>query len=91
MPTFTFIADYNGGTYISQSAGRFPGAALRAWLQSFDFSVIPQLSACGVQMLRRDLSADTPIPVESVRSVWCVSAVLPRGLFLLHIIETRVR
>ncbi len=92
MSTFTFIADYDGGTYISQSVGESPREALRAWSRSFDFSAIPRLSARDALKLRRDLSADTLTPVDSVRSVWCVSGAPKRkGLFLIHIIKTRMR
>lgn len=91
MPTFTFVIDYDGGTYISQSGGASPKAALRAWLRSFDFSVIPRLSTRAVQTLRREVCADTPTPVDSVRSVWCIGAALPRRYFMIHIIKTRVR
>jgi hypothetical protein len=87
MPAFTFIADYDGGTYISQCAGTTPRTALLAWLQSYDFSVIPKFSRQAVLKLRRDLAADNPVPVESAQSVWCVSG---RGL-LIHIVKTSVR
>lgn len=40
MPLYTFIADYDGGTYISQVAAENPTAALAAWAQHLQVDAI---------------------------------------------------
>jgi hypothetical protein len=91
MPMFTFIIEYDGGTYISQRAAATPRAALQRWLRSFDFSIIPRLDSQTIQTLRKYLATETLTPVTSVQNVWCITCTTPRKLFLVNLIKTRAR
>jgi len=89
MPsTFTLIADFAGGTYISQRRASTPARAVASWARSFDFSVIPRVPVAALPEFRADITSDTLVPIDGVRGVWCASALLGRRGFLLHVVRT---
>lgn len=89
MPlTFTLIADYAGGTYISQRRASTPARAVASWARSFDFSVIPRIPMAALPKFRADIASEAPVPIDGTRGVWCSSALLGRRGFLLHIVRT---
>ncbi len=86
--TFTLIADFAGGTYISQRRASTPARAVASWARSFDFSIIPRVPIAALPEFRTDITSDTPVPIAGIRGVWCATALLGRRGFLLHIVRT---
>lgn len=86
--TFTLIADFAGGTYISQRRASTPARAVASWARSFDFSVIPRVPIAELPKFRADITRATSVPIDGFRGVWCSSALLGGRGFLLHIVRT---
>lgn len=86
--TFTLIADYEGGTYISQQRASTSARAVALWAQHFDFFVIPRVSVASLPEFRADITSKAPVLLDTLRGVWCSSALLGRRLLLLHIVRT---
>ena len=86
--TFTLIADFAGGTYISQRRASTAERAVASWARSFDFSVIPRVPIAALPKFRAEITSETPVPIDGIRGVWCSSALLGRRGFLLHIVRT---
>jgi hypothetical protein len=88
MALWTFIADYRGGTYISQCQAPNCLAALTKWAKAFPEvrgSFIGSKTRAKLIVACRDKS-ERPIAIASVRNVWYWS---PLGMkMVVHIIRT---
>jgi len=83
---FTFVLEYKGGTYISQSTGPSLGGAIAKWAKT---RADRDLTTWGlVQDDLNEVAADTPVPLDGCRNVWCMSASRHQGLILVNIIAT---
>jgi len=91
MHIFTFVASYQGTTYITQFQGATPRAALREWLRSFSFSIVEGLSPSELYTLKRDLSAAVPRRADSFRSMWFLNCMLGKDGFGIDIIDTKTK
>ena len=87
MLIYTFVLDYAGGIYVSQHKATDVNDALETWL----------LKLC-TEKLAGDVSEDlaqafspiedSPVALEGLVHVWCVTAQARRGLALANIIQT---
>ena len=80
MSLFTFIAEYDGGTYIQQLRASSPKAALTKYTKETNW--------IDRAVLAKSLSNETPIQIEDTVGVYCVSAILKRKLLLLNMVRT---
>ena len=86
MKLFTFIADYKGGTYISQYMAKTLEEALNLWINNVDFFNEKQLKS-----LKKNIEyGDTEFPTKlgGLSNVWCTCYIVLGTLLLLNIIET---
>ena len=86
---YTFVLDYNGGTYISQVKSSSPENAIIKWLQRLDFKEL------GVQhdnweSVLEDIEflEDRPVLLEGMKNVWCTSLSFDDTLALIHFVKT---
>lgn len=86
MKLFTFIADYKGGTYISQYLGDTLGEALRLWIENVDFFTEKQLNSFKKNIEYGDI--DPPTRLDGLNNVWCTCFIVFGTLLLLNVIET---
>jgi len=88
MPLYTFILDYQGGTYISQTAAASPDHAINNWANSFDASSIPGFSPDMKVELIQASSEEKPTAIEGVENIWCISCSIKGRLLLIHFVQT---
>ena len=93
MPLYTFVADYAGGTFISQVKARNPKFAVLTWAQNLDVGAIPGLGDKSREKLLQDLRRDAKVeslyvPLNGLTNVWCVTALVRGKLMLIHFVET---
>ena len=74
MKLFTFIADYKGGTYISQYVAKTLEEALNLWINNVDFFKYGDI--------------DPPTKLNGLSNVWCTCFIVFSTLLLLNIVET---
>ncbi len=86
MKLFTFIADYKGGTYISQYTAKTLDEALNSWINNVDFFSEKQLKSFKKNIKYGD--KDYPTKLDNLNNVWCTSYIVLGTLLLLNIIET---
>lgn len=86
MKTFTFIADYKGGTYISQHTAKTLEEALDSWINNVDFFTDKQLKSFKKNIKYGD--KEYPTKLDSLSNVWCTCYIVLGTLLLLNIIET---
>lgn len=89
MKRFTFIADFEGGTYLSQVEADHVGEALVTWGASLSSSDLGGLGDERLATLRAELASETPIAVRTLWSVWCASVLVGDAYLLIHIVDTR--
>lgn len=86
LAVFTFVLEYKGGTYISQTFGPSLSVAIANWART---RTDRDLATWGLG--RGDLNelvADNPVLLDGCRNVWCMSASTDEGLILVNIVAT---
>lgn len=82
--TYTFIAEYREGTYISQCISKDLQEAIRIWV--LDKSKI-FLDNTRYKKLTKIYQEEQPTKIEGVSNVWCCYYLLNRSSILLNIIS----
>ena len=92
---FTLVADYAGGTYISQCCASDARSAVMWWVDQG----LQEISALRVdrrakEKVRRELLSgeEQPVALAGIKGVWCAGVVSLRGkLLLLNVVKTKGR
>ncbi len=90
MPTYTFITDYRGGTYICQKAAEGLRAACLLWKEEIrSGGYVPDLN---VRAFSKAFDADIdelpPVPLDTLRNVWLFHLLIGDDLLDVHVIQT---
>lgn len=88
MPLFTIVADFQGGTYLTQVEAENERQAASLWPESRELRDIAVPLGLPLQALGIALSNPEATPVGNLRHCWCVTAEVEDQLLLLHIIRT---
>ena len=90
MPTFTFITDYRGGTYICQKAAADLRTACFLWKDEIVTGRYVQ--HLDVEAFSKTFDADIdelpPLPIDEVSNVWLFHLMFGRHMLDLHIVQT---
>lgn len=90
MPTFTFITDYRGGTYICQKTAADLRSACFLWkdeivsggyVQHLDMEAFSKAFDADIDEL-------PPLPIDEVSNVWLFHLMFGRYVLDLHIVQT---
>ena len=90
MNLYTFVLDYDGGTYIYQiKAGSQKNVAI-TWAKKLEINSIPGLGPVSKkkiieQMIDED---NTPTPVQNTRNTWCSVFVVRGKVGIITIVRT---
>lgn len=90
MPTFTFITDYRGGTYICQHAAEDLRTACFLWkhdIVSGDYIQHLDVKAFA-NAFDADIDEIPPLPMDDVSNVWIFHLMFGRYMLDLHIVQT---
>jgi hypothetical protein len=87
---FTFIFEYDGGTYMSQYTGRTSREAFRRWLarEPAKLEAIAKLRLKDRLLSQYNSFDKELVPIDRLVNAWCWTAVLPKGLALLNFVKT---
>ena len=90
---FTLLADYDGGTFISQCEADSPKQAL-VWWSKEEFGRLNELRPDKkmIERVRRNFSGQNAMPsaLAGLQSAWCAGTMSIRGrVLLLNIVETK--
>lgn len=90
MHTYTFIAEYKGGTYVRQASAMSIQEACRLWSAAIvQQAEIPIKNADFFEdELRSDLEETPPVCVEETPNVWFFMADAGKGFVHVNIIKT---
>jgi hypothetical protein len=90
MPTFTFITEFRGGTYISQQKAEDVLEACLLWRKDLaEGGYVAHLDVSAFnRTFERDFAEFPPLPIDTVDNVWVFH--LPMGRYTLdaHVVQT---
>ena len=86
MPLYTFIAEYDGGTYVSQVTALDSKSAVFAWAEDLDVNAIPNVGVKAKAKLIETLQQDEEdgvghVLLDGLSNVWFFCVGL-RGKFM---------
>jgi hypothetical protein len=84
---YTFVLDFDGGTYIAQVKGPALRDACELWLHT-ELEKIDALGQTERTKLIESVSDDEPAVVDSMKNVWCLSGLANGRLALVHVVKT---
>lgn len=92
MPTYTFIADYQGGTYICQKKADDFMKGCFLWVEDIiTGGYIPKLNIQAfIKAFELDIDELPPQPINTLQNVWLFSMMLDNDQLDLHIIQTDI-
>jgi hypothetical protein len=71
MPLFTFVAEYKGGTYVSQVKAANLKVALRTWARELEPDVITGFGKAGHKRIIDECEVEVlPVALNEVKNVW---------------------
>jgi len=93
MALWTAIADYRGGTYISQVRAVNVTQALLHWAEALS---LPRGSLIGMKTRSRLLAAardpeEKALRIEQTRNVWIWTPDNIRPSFVVHLVKTAIK
>lgn len=90
MNTFTFIANYKGGTYIRQVEAQDLIAAGHSWAEKLtEEQDIPELNSHKfLKALREDIEELPPQAIQGIPNVWAFGVSVGRSFMLVNIVKT---
>jgi hypothetical protein len=91
MARWTFIADYRGGTYISQTKAESVRRALVLWAKSLAYIPGSMLGPSTRLKLIRAASEQNQelVRIDEIHNVWYWSPLRQRPAIVVHVIKTR--
>ncbi|PWV56440.1 hypothetical protein [Chitinophaga sp. S165] len=88
MKTYTFIAEFRGGTYISQVKAANVSAAMVLWSKELNPAEIKFLGEKGKLELQTEIEAENPTKVEGIENVWFFCLRIKSGYFMVNVVKT---
>ncbi|MBV6443049.1 MAG: hypothetical protein DYG98_13160 [Haliscomenobacteraceae bacterium CHB4] len=90
MDTYTFIAEYKGGTYISQMQGASIGEACLAWghYVSNSDNIPLKNKTLFAETLQNDLAEIPPACLDDTPNVWYFLADAGKGYLHVNVVKT---
>ena len=90
MALFTFIMDFQGGTYISQVNASSPESACVKWAENLETSEIQGLGSKGKNFLIEEMKKEPPVALNGVSNVWCSWASIYGKSALINLVQTEL-
>ncbi len=90
METYTFIAEFQGGTYVSQAKGASINEACIIWGKSLvqNVNITLKNKASFVKTLQNDLEEMSPACLEDTPNVWYFLADTGKGYIHVNVVKT---
>lgn len=86
---FTFVLDYRGGTYVTQNVASSLQDAVANLPASLDWEGMNlQPTPAEMRAFLADLAAQSPVAVQGMSNVWCISPSLADTVATIHVVAT---
>ncbi len=84
---YTFVMDWNGGTYVSQFSGNDVSSTITTWADSIDTNMLdiqPEDKANFVA----DAKSENAVALDGVSKTWAISPNIKGKMATVNIVET---
>ena len=90
MSLFTFILEFNEGTYIKQIESNSAENASRKWAKEIINEPIKELGPAGKKLIIQEMKNrnNDIVPVSYMKNVWSTTFLINGKLALLNIVKT---
>ena len=88
MPLYTFVLDFDGGTYIAQIEAPSFQAAPAIWANTLSPGVIHGMREASIRELRKELAEKEPDLLDGLTHAWCTTALVRGRLALINFVQT---
>ena len=88
---YTFVLDFEGGTYISQVKAHDLKTAKVSWLAQLNIQSIPNFTEYMKEEILSGLNLENDVEVTGLIGVWCCSFLSCERFGLVHAIKTDCR
>ena len=88
MPYYTFILEYKGGTYLSQTLSGSPSTAFVKGAKSLQAVEVKGLRKTGKASLIEQMKTNEISPITGLTNVWCKTALISGRLAMVTVIQT---
>lgn len=89
---FTFIADYKGGTYVSQVKANSSEEAVIVWAKELDTAAVAEFKSKFktklIKQLQQQIEGIAPVLLDGLKNAWCISVFIKHTSMLINIIQT---
>ena len=85
--TYTFIMDWNGGTYVSQFSGSDIDTLKLIWAESIACEML-KIQQDDKNNFILDVKSDTVVPLDGMVNVWTISPNIKGKMATVNIVET---
>lgn len=88
MPLYTFIMDFQGGTYISQVQASSPRSACIKWAENLEINEIEGMGEKGKTKLIEEMKKELPVPLKGVINVWFTAGSIRGKSANINLVQT---
>lgn len=88
MPLYTFLMEFEGGTYISQIKTSSPNSACVRWAANLGTSEIQGLDEKGKDILIKEMKKETIVPLNGVLNTWFTTALIRGKSAYINVVQT---
>jgi hypothetical protein len=85
---YTILAEYRGGTYVSQIEAETPAAAVQRWSETKPSGRADVPPGARLEVEKHLSAGDAPIPVAGQKNVWCITGTHRNQLILINVVLT---
>lgn len=89
MSLYTFIAEFNEGTFVSQFQAASVATAPLAWAEGWKLEEIEGLSSGDRSGLIESVQGEEPSPLDNILNSWCFTAEARGTVIIVHFVETK--
>ncbi|MES2827071.1 MAG: hypothetical protein V4687_02910 [Bacteroidota bacterium] len=86
MKQYTFIFEFNGGTYVSQVVSNNVADSVSKWAESIDDEDMTGMTAALRQQLNLQVANEDPVLLDGMNNVWCLCFTIGGKASLLNIV-----
>ncbi|MFN8431864.1 MAG: hypothetical protein U0V04_17915 [Spirosomataceae bacterium] len=88
MNKFTFITEFQKGTYIQQVSAIDLESSIKEWVDIIDQFNIPGIGGVEKSKIKKELLYEKPTKIKGVENVWCLFFKLRKSSVLVNIVGT---
>ncbi|MBJ2156632.1 hypothetical protein [Variovorax sp. IB41] len=88
MSLYTFVLEFEGGTYVSQAEAVSVELAPSAWAEGIAPGTIRGMADASVRELREAIAEEVPVQLDGLQEVWCISTLVRGRMALVHFVST---